>query len=216
MNRRTQLIVILNLCLVTCLASSSMGGTTRFGFKMGITSTNLVTVEYPVSIYLKDRDLAGTEFALFLEAPILSDVSLRWELAYVQKGWSVELASGHPRYGVEVGEIVYRSRVTYISVPLLVRATVPFVWEGMYLLAGPRVDIWIGHFSDKAAGYPTAEYCVDILHGATLGVGQEFPLGGLGTGLFELNYHHDFSVAYETRMLEAKNKAFALMLGFKF
>ncbi len=134
MSQRSQVLVLALVLAGTPIGNSEgqvLGG---FGLRAGISSSNLTPDD--------DSRTRATGFHLAVSHEVikLPVFSFEVELEYSQRGYGIEQAETDV-----VGQLVaVRKAVTrlhYLSLPALVRITIPSSRTvGLHLLAGPRVD----------------------------------------------------------------------------
>ncbi|HWR84154.1 MAG TPA: porin family protein [Candidatus Deferrimicrobium sp.] len=187
----------------------------RFALKAGI-----ATAEQEFNYtYLGSPDFdsrTGLDIGLSAEWPLLRPISLGAEVHYVQKGMVIRfLQLDYAR--APTGRSISRldNRVDYISLPLALRASMPLGNHRFFLLAGPRVDLKIGHEWPFEEDILYSEFDKSVI-GAIVGVGAVIEVDRAMGLLFEANYHHDYSHSYRSHLLTVKNRSWQILIGIEF
>ena len=200
------------LTVICILPLSAISGTLHYGVKTGVSLANQ-DFDY-TEFGSPDFDTRiGWDFGVFAEWELVSVISMASELHYIQKGHVIKVvAPGYSSPPTAKTYVSYSSRVDYLSLALLAKASLPFGRAKTYLFAGPRFDIKVGQ--DATLGFDVLfnEFKFSIM-GGTIGVGQAFSLSSCVAALVELYYHHDFADTYKTDLLVVKNRAWGILVG---
>ena len=188
-----------------------------WGFKAGLTSSGeeLQWASPPAIPHSSERR-TGFMVGAFAEWSIITPLSVVTELEYRQAG-SLQQAVYEYSYPVATAWLFLNDRVDYISIPILMKVTIPCGSVEPYIFAGPRADIQVGvHRSplfNVTGDFPPYEDYHKLLLGGTAGAGVE--LKGLlpFTVLAELSYDPDFSAPYKDNYLTIRSNAYGLSLG---
>ncbi len=213
---KTALISLLALAilLIAC-GSTQAAGPMKCGVKAGITISDQ---KYDYSGTELDLDVEpnsrkGLTLGIFFEKDLVKAFSLRAGADYIQKGSEIS-ALVVDTGGNVLGTRELQDRISYVSVSVMGKANVPLGKLSTYALFGPRLDFKVS--SDSEFGTAIDSDLNTTVFGLTFGVGQQFPVQGMGTLLLEVTYHHDLGDAYEGHGLTVQNKALAVMAGFVF
>ncbi|MFH1372540.1 MAG: porin family protein [bacterium] len=186
-------------------------GTFHYGAKTGVTfaSQDFDYTEFGSPDF--DTRI-GLGLVVFGEWPILPALSVVAELQYVPKGHKISFQV--PDYSRIPNSrlLSVTARVDYISLPLLLRVSVPEGRARTYLFAGPRFDIKVGHAESMGFEVLYRDFKPTIW-GGSIGVGQTLPVSTGIAALIEFHYHYDFDEAYRTHLLVVKNTAWAILVG---
>ena len=208
-------ISVLTVALVLAFFGSALaGGPAKYGVKAGIVVAD-ETYEYdpnPDNLSLDPDSRTGLSLAVFYEYPLISQLSVRPGLEYIQKGSKLSVLRTAEDSPEIVGNEVVKNRVSYLSLPVLASLSIPVGKSSTNLLFGPRLDFKL---SSDAELLVDDDYNTTVF-GLTFGVGQELPLRGLISAFAEFNYYHDLGNSYEKGALTVKNKSFSIMGGMKF
>ncbi len=207
--RRTIILPIIALCLFPLLAEAQL--IRSFGIKAGTAaaSENWQYSQNPGLIDPLTRwglDVGG--FVEWFNIPILSVSS---EVHYVQKGFRLQLPVTTAESPDGNGSFLTLSpRVDYLSMPLLAKCRLDLESSSIYVLAGPRLDIFLSTkdvgFGDVLKKFRSNEF------GFTMGVGCEAAkIGPLTLGL-EARYSPTLQDSYSTNLLAVRNQSFEMLL----
>lgn len=184
----------------------------HFGVKMGFSLSNQ---RFDYTQFSSDfDDILGNNMALSLEWPATRHFNILAELHFVQKGMTDNVVVTAGNSPEPVGELKFKNRVNYLSVPVLAKVGLRSKSLSPYVIAGPRVDFKLGYES----GFFDEIYddFKSITFGASLGLGTELNLGANFTPLLEVRYSPDFSKSYSTELLTVRNQSFEFLFGVKF
>ena len=161
---------------------------------------------------MKSNYKFGTTFGIFLEwlnHPALHLVS---EIYYIQKGMN-EISDLTSPNGEIIETYTYKHHVDYISFPITLKLQTGLRHNLLYIKAGPRMDLKIGHKTQyMELIYKEFEYMV---FGTDICAGIEREIESGISFLLELCYNHDFKKAYKTSVIKIKNRSFSLVCGLK-
>jgi hypothetical protein len=198
---------LLALASINC----GFGQLKHFGVKLAVTSADLV-YHIESSEDLPTLRRVGFCVGAFAEWFEHSPITLMTQVEYVQKGMGMDVASGYSS-----GDVVERtteySRLDYLSVPILGKATLPAGSLSPYFLAGPRVDFFLGYTTDQT-GFPVLydQFKKTVL-GATLGAGLQIDALLSIPIVIEARYNLDITNSFEGEVVKVHNDSFDLWLG---
>ncbi len=207
-----------NLLLTTLLALTSVnfgfGQLKHMGVKLAVTSSDLIYhIQDSEDLSFKRR--TGFCIGAFAEWFEHSPITLLTQVEYAQKGMGMDIA-----YTNASGDLVQRtteySRLDYLSIPLLGKAMLPAGSMSPYLLAGPRVDFFLGYGEDQTEFPVLFDRFKKTVLGGTFGAGIQFD-GLLSIPIvLEARYNLDFTDSFEGEVVKVHNSAFDLWLGVAF
>jgi len=175
-------MVILGLLMLPTLV---YGGSFSYGLKGGIS----INDEDFGDIYMARIDKAdavGWALSLQLERPLSSRYSLRADVGFLEKGFNSDSRS------IQGSKPV---RIDYLSFDLLSKA---LVLPGVYLLAGPRLDLKIDMHDKSNLLVPAVKDNLKrSVIGATLGLGTDIPWTAVGFVFLEFHYNFDLTPVYK-------------------
>ncbi len=206
--------------VLTVLSSQSSAQSLKdVGAKLAFTSAGQ-SFGYPSSITilgLQGQQLRRSGFcaALFAEWSVQQSFSVLTQVEYDQRGMGL----GPELDLIDPGPSFYRPgdtycRVDYLSVPVLAKFEIPFLSINPYLLAGPRVDFFLGH------GAHPQDLNVDFVYnhfkkvtwGGSFGIGFRLPFASPVPLAIEARENLDFMNSYQDQYLKVRNNAFDLWL----
>lgn len=187
----------------------------KFGLKGGFISAgqkyNFSITTDPEIVRRSGFGVAG--FIEWFDHPVFSVVT---QVEYVQKGMGSTFGVTTPGSPTPTGTVTLYNRLDYISLPVLVKLSIPAGSATPYAIAGVRIDHLLGFESDEGAFDILYERFDRNLPGATIGAGVELgsvmPVGILA----EVRYNIDLSDSYLTDVLEVSNNTFDFWLGICF
>ncbi len=159
--------------------------------------------------------MSGFCGALYAEWSVRQSFSVITQVEYDQRGMGLgpEVAT------VDPGPSIYRygdtyCRVDYLSVPVLAKFQIPLLSINPYLMAGPRVDFFLGH------GPHPQDLNVDFVYnhfkkvtwGGSFGVGFHLPFASPVPLAIEARENLDFVNSYQDQFLKVRNNAFDIWL----
>ncbi len=186
------------------------------GAKLAYTSASQKYDYAHLSLDLDIKRRSGFNAGIYAEWLNLPVISVVTELDYVQRGRGLRVAVTTAESPDFAGWKTLEDRIDYISVPILVKATLPTAPLAPYLAAGPRLDFKIGAHEALSGGPSIYDNYKKTLWGATIGAGVELSTILPVKLLAEFRYNADFSDAYKTDLLTIKNNSFDLWLGVGF
>jgi hypothetical protein len=188
---------------------------TSWGFKAGLTSAGQ-KLEYTLTSPPATKRRVGVTAAAFVEWLNHPSVSLITQIEYTQRGMGQEFLVTGPSGPQAIGTRTLFGALHYVSIPLLVKAKIPFPVLAPYLLAGPRLDFLISTSSDEGAFDILFGKMKKRTYGASVGLGVLTDAILPVTLLFEARYNFDLQDSYATDLLTVRNNAFDLWLGVAF
>lgn len=219
MNRIRVVVVVLAMLVLACTTTSATGPI-KFGVKAGWSFAKQ-TWEYARYLGTVERDQrTGLAAGLFADMAVTPAVGLRGEFLYVQKGNQVEVP--YRTYAGPAGTLTFKDRIDYLSIVATGKLNLTRQPVGVYLLAGPRLDIKLSTSSDIDS--PATDSLIDsykaTVPGLTFGGGLEKTVGSFGTVLLEFRYDYDFADAIKYVGTEngvtIKNDGFQVLAGLRF
>jgi hypothetical protein len=164
----------------------------------------------------------GWQAALFAEWLKMSVVSIVTQVEYAQRGYAEELPVTGENSPEPVDVLNLKTRLDYVSVPILLKLQTSNAGIKPYALAGPRFDFLVNRKPDYYEGgqldleVALADFFNDRAVGGTVGLGMTGKAFSLPL-LVEARYNFDFNDnADSNQFLEVKNNAFDVWLGFTF
>jgi hypothetical protein len=189
----------------------------RWGFKAGYTSA----IQKWDHDFINDEDFlrrSGFHAGILTEWFDFNNLSVLVGLVYEQKGMgytTTEWAS--------LEEITLYSRLDYLSVPLLAKYTLGSERLSTYLMAGPRLDVFLGYPADEDhLTWGIEDEFKDFVFGLSFGCGFENTTLISHTVFLEFLYNYDPLLLYEfTNILTdyecgVKNESFDISIGVCF
>lgn len=208
--RRSILISTTLLVLFCCLCEAQL--IKGLGFKAGL-AAETQKWDFPTwsGIAFNTKIHPGLDVGIFLEWLDVPYISVLTELHYIQKGAecrsNVMLTTPSRPDGIGYS---FTPRLDYLSIPLLMkfRFNLPILY--VYLLAGPRIDIFLSKRGDEWPLFNEV-YQKENLSG-TFGIG----FGSLSLKPFtigiEFRYSPDFQKSYSTNDLKVYNQSLEFLL----
>lgn len=200
----------------------------QVGFRGGV---NVGSVSMPNGLDLSSvvKPSAGPTGAIFLDIPLSDRVSLRPELAYVQKGFLVRDGFNFNVGGFNLplgARIAYQSQD--IEVPLLLKVNLTDGPVQPYLLAGPAVSYAAdGRIRTRATGlFTTQPLDVDLNYGGLLNRWDFSGVAGAGLALNvgagklfgEVRYEYGFTRQVQVPVfnVNVRNRGVTVSVGYSF
>lgn len=209
---------------VTLVVMSPAALSRSFGIKAGISYAEF-TFDYHLTGPSKVGTAAnasrrqGIDIGLFIEYNPLPLIAISPELHFVQRGSQQRIPlfdeQGSPLLGIPA---VIDYRLTYISVPVLLRVHTSLGGSGLVLSAGPSLNILADVAPDAERyieSFFQSEFKSTVL-GAEAGVGVEFGVPGSLSFLVELHFQWDINPALTSESVDIKNRSISLVGGLKF
>lgn len=197
------------VALVVLAAAVSAGIPVRFGVSAGVSKSNIFQKSMTMIGF---HDRISPQGGAFVE---LGDAILRAELLYSQRGVT-EVTEIVNERGELIGTERYSGWADYVSLPILARANLNLPLGRLYLIAGPRADLFVGWTNETWLSlvlYDSQFARVGL--GADIGVGVEFPIGRMAA-MPELRYAAALTDAYRDGMIELYPHALQLSIGIRF
>ena len=209
-------IVISALLLVSTMYGEAHAQLLKgYGLKAGLTSSNeLYDVKGIPNLHTERR--VGFCIAAFAEWLNMPDVSILTQVEYAQRGagWKFVILQPGPKGFEEVGSQVYYSRLDVLSVPILLRASLPLASLRPFILAGPRLDFILAYApADRNPISVPYSLFRKTIFGGSVGVGLEFVDVLPVSVVLEFRYNHDFVNSYENPFFMVRKNAFDFWLG---
>ena len=195
--------------LVFC-ATSSASPLSAVGAKLGMTAADQELRQTIPGITLDFQRRAGLGAGVFGEWFRGTAFSLVTEVNYLQKG-SADEQVWTDNDGTRLGTLHLRSRVSYLSLPVLAKLRYEAGRFAPYALVGPRMDVHLSHETDAlGAVYDDLERTV---FGIDFGIGTEYSLSQRWSVLLEGRYSHDLTDAFTSATAHMKNRSFQAQGG---
>ncbi len=187
----------------------------NYGLKMAVTSADQ---KYDLTLApgLETKRRAGFNVGVFAEWFDVPFFSLLTQVEYAQRGTGQVFAVTGPSGPEVIGTKTLYSRLDYVSVPVLAKLrlqTGPFT---PYIVAGPRVDFFLGYKSDEQEFNAVYDKFKKTSLGGSAGVGMQIESILPVILLAEARYNFDFADSYETDLLKVRNNAFDFWVGVAF
>jgi len=190
--KKIQFSIALSL-LSFCLCAQ-----TKFGVRAGINLANVNISGSSASVS------TGVNAGIFVNIHLASIVSIQPELAYSTMGFKSTVAiNGFSSSGNNISN--------YLTLPVLVRVKLPLI--GLAIYAGPQYGILLtdkatvsGVTQDVKSEYKSGDFA------AVGGIEYSLPFGLFITGRYQAGISNVSNDATFTQ----KNKAFTILVGFKF
>jgi len=204
--------VLLLVAQLLASAASNAQLLRQAGLKIAYTSANQ-TFRYTNFTWSTLR-LPGLSIAAYAEWLDLPVVSVITQLEYAQRGMRLE----GTRTANDPTPFQYRidHRCDYLSVPIMLKCSLPSLVVCPYLAGGPRADFFLSHRTDED-WFPTVyEGFKKSSIGASAACGvQVNAIPGIVL-LLEGRYNWDLADAYASEELKVRNDSFDLWLGVAF
>lgn len=195
---------------------------TGWGVKAGYTSATQVW-EHDVLSSENFSMTPGVHVGVFTEWFGHGALSMLIGIQYEQKGTRFETAPPDflpPGTGRSFsGE----SRLDYLSIPILAKLRAPARTLSPYVVAGPRLDVFVGYADDDDhLVWGVEDDFDDVVLGVSGGLGIEHVFGTSHVALIEFIYNHDPFWLYEFRSgltgneQKVKNESFNVSVGIGF
>jgi hypothetical protein len=215
-NAMKKSIVTLIVCVLVLLYTNESPSQLikGYGIKLGLTSADQ-KLDYAVVPDIKTKRRLGLISGVYVEWLDIPFISVITEVDYTQRGNAFEI-DVMTEVGSRLGNKTFYSRLDYLSIPVLVKATLPGTIVSPYVVAGPRFDFLLGYKSDGNAFSDLYDIFKKNISGGTVGLGAE--TGSLlhVTLTADFRYNFDFTKSFKNQYLEVTNNAFDFMLGVRF
>lgn len=165
---------------------------------------------------------AGFHAGLFTEWFDYNNLSLTTGINYEQKGTSYTAIS-YDDFGRNLGEQTLSSRLDYLSIPILAKYTIQLGEKSVYILAGPRFDIFLGYAKDEGnLVWGNEDQYKDVVFGISVGFGLARTIFESREIFVEFIYNYDPFWLFESKYklftpmeseYRVKNESFNVSLG---
>lgn len=186
---------------------------TGYGLKAAITSANQ-DFSYSIPFDITTKRRLGLMFGAYVEWLNFPSFSIVTQIEYAQRGMGQEFIVTDESGPEPKGIITLYSRLDYLSLPLLAKVKFPAEPVSPYLLAGPRIDYFLGGSSDRDLF--TYDDFKKTTVGGSVGVGAATTTLLPVDALIEIRYNFDLTDSYSTQNLKIRNNAYDLWLGVGF
>lgn len=203
-------------CLILLLGLGSLNfGNAQlrhWGVKVALTSAD-VNYQNKLAPGFETTRRMGFSIGAYVEWFETGWFTLITQAEYAQKGLGTDFLITGPA-GPEILErkTLY-SRLDYLSVPILGKATLQLGSLSPYVLVGPRVDFFLGYESDLNSFSTLFEKYGRTAFGATVGIGIQadsiLPL----PVVIEARYNLDIKKSFDNGVVKASNNSVDLWLG---
>jgi len=184
-----------------------------YGFKVGLTSSNIRVTDFPIANPLVDNRHRHTGYAAFafIEWSGLSFLSFVTEAGYVQRGYIYDLLED-PENPLTFG---FRAKIdlNYLSTATLVKMTFLETPIAPYVLVGPRLDILVKR-TPKERNTEAQDF-TSVAAGGLLGAGVEMNRLAPVSLFLEIRYSFDVTNSWPGGILDVYNNAFDVLIGVK-
>jgi hypothetical protein len=217
--RRFVLVIITLLVVFFCKCEAQL--IKSYGFKAGVAAESQKW-EFATSTTLAvdTKIRPGLDVGIFLEWLDIPYLSILSELHYIQKGakctsnvMMTMVDRSSPLGYVDLG-YYFTPRLDYLSIPLLMKLRFELPILSVYLLAGPRIDIYLSKHGDEGL-MVNKDYQNENI-GGTFGFGLEtLSLAPFNIGT-EFRYSPSFQKSYSSDYFSINNQSmeFLLVIGF--
>jgi len=207
-------LLLFSVLTIVFTASAQAQSVKHWGFLAGYTSADQ---NWEPSLFdLEKRE--GIHAGVYAEWLSLPHVSLITELMYTQKGAGTEIFITDESGPDIIGVWTVYATFDYLSLPVLGKLSVPSSTLSPYLLAGPRLDILLGHSQDDDFMELVNEEYETFVVGFTVGGGVQAPSILPGNIFVEFRANFDITDAYNgdnPALIDSKikNTSFDISLG---
>jgi len=207
-------LLLLSVLLIVFTVSAQAQSVKHWGFLAGYTTADQDWDPGFFDVEKRDGIHAGV-YAEWLGMP---HVSLVTELVYVQKGGGIEIFTTDES-GPDIIDVrTDYAKFDYLSLSVLGKLALPSSTLSPYLLAGPRLDILIGHSQDNDFMALLNEEYETFVVGFTVGGGLQAPSILPGNIFVEFRANFDITDAYQGDNPDLvnskiKNTSFDISLG---
>jgi hypothetical protein len=203
------IVVLIFISLFLSISNSNAQLIKSYGLKIG-TATATQSFDYNSNLSFDTEYRWGYDIGAFVEFFNIPQLSLLTEMHYIQKGYEFtfeETTITNPEGSGNF--ITHRTRVDYLSIPILgkVRYETPSVTP--YICFGPRFDFLLSK-SNESTNYNSTEL------GGTFGGGIQFSVITMPKFLIEGRFSPGFTNALNNQNLTIKNRSFEFLVGMEF
>ncbi|MBU0984990.1 MAG: porin family protein [candidate division Zixibacteria bacterium] len=210
-------VFLATLLMVVVATSMTFAAPLKYGIKAGMAFDNQDVDLLRVDATWETKYTTGFTFGVFTEWSLTPALAIQPELMYVQKGSKSEVpVVSEESPIIPIGMLTLKERMDYLSLSVLGKVRIPVLGQGLYALAGPRIDIKVGEDSEIE---PLVDFDMDYkktIIGATAGIGFQVAVGPAPKVFVEATYHHDFDNATDNSVIDIKNRAILVTAGVKF
>jgi hypothetical protein len=190
-----------------------------YGFKVAVSSA-FQKFDYSPNSIISNSDFdwkrkTGINAGLYIEWFNLPIVSFVTQIEYRQVGVGDKYIATNTS-GEEMAATIDYGKVNYVSMPLLLKATLPSAIVNPYIVIGPRIDHLLNYSSDHDIFDPIYERFEKTIYGSSFGIGLETKYILPVTTLLEFRYDIDFTDSYSDEYLKVKNNSYEFCLGIGF
>jgi hypothetical protein len=190
-----------------------------YGFKVAYTSADQ-RLDYGSFVAQTERR-NGFNVAVYAEWLNLPFLSLITQIEYAQRGVGIpylRITTYDRMINVATTDNspVSYNRLDYISIPVLVKLSLPEKVLSPYIVCGPRCDFLLAYKEDHDFLSSTYDKFKKVLLGGSAGFGLELnsvlPVGMV----LEARYNFDLSDSFRSTYLNVRNNSFDVWLGVVF
>jgi hypothetical protein len=212
--KRSIFLFLLCLFVISFTYQSQAQLIKGYGLKIGLTSADQ---KLKYSSFTGDtKRRIGFNVGGYVEWLDIPFFSVLTEVEYVQRGMGQEFTITTEDSPEGIGKKTLYTRLDYISIPVLAKATLPGTIISPYIVAGPRLDILLGYKSDENAFNDLYGKFKKNIFGGTVGLGAETGSVLPVTLTADVRYNFDFTKSFKNEYLEVSNNAFDFMVGIRF
>ncbi|MEM9665581.1 MAG: porin family protein [Bacteroidota bacterium] len=187
-----------------------------YGLKLGPTASDINSpdLEFEGGDPLRFDTVRRYGVAAFVYAEWFSQpfFSLVTEAGYTQRGFAIEY-EGRDAQNNPSGTVRTDDRFDYLSTSMLLKARLPLRADAPYVLAGPRLDFFLGG-SPSGEGTLASAYS-STAFGGSIGLGVEVDALEVLTLFVESRYGFDVTNSLPDVPRDAYNTAFDLLIGIR-
>lgn len=197
------------MILLVVLAGSTSSAASGWGTKGGL-ALSTEDFQYAAGYELDSSYSSGFVGGVFLELDTCWGFGVVAEALYVQKGMGLRETVTAPGSPEPAGTLVIDQRVNYISVPVLVKRSIPLSGWSAYAAAGPRFDFMLDYHAELGFDEVYEDF-------SSFDVGMDIAVGAdIGRFLAELRYCPTFTRSYDSSALEVTGSGFLFLGGVRF
>jgi hypothetical protein len=151
--------------LVSCLSINLSSAQWMAGIKGGIGLNSVSIIQVKNISTMAQENLVGADFGIVVDRNLLDYLSLRAELIYTQKGYSLRKYASDTLFEAKNtnNSDKYSLRNNYLQIPILIRYYEGFKRLKFFLQTGPYLGYWMsGQFSGDKVDYYLGNYSVRV------------------------------------------------------